>query len=358
MKILVTGGAGYIGSHTSAYAIENNIHTVIVDDLRNAKYSVIEFLQNLNYDKVSFFKIDTSKLENIPIDSNSIDGVIHFAANKSVNESVKDPLKYYDNNINSLIDTLRYVEQNKIKNFVFSSSCTVYGDVTSNPIRESDPVGQIKSPYGYSKVVCERILEDFHRAYPDVNIVILRYFNPIGSHPSWSIGENPVGKIEALMPLICRHVANWPYYEFTLHGNNYNTPDGSCVRDFIDINDLARAHVMCLQWLRGKSGVLEIFNVGTGQGTSVKTILETFKTVNKVNEDLFTKKDWRFIVGPKRDGDVEQIWADTSKIEKEMGYKTEYSLEQSCRNAYNAFFRTIVEIKPGNKMTYPQKYSN
>lgn len=335
MNILVTGGAGYIGSHTCAYALENNIAITIVDDLRNSKYKTIEFLQSLG--PVTFLRLPTAELENIPIDSSSIDGVIHFAADKSVNESVRDPLKYYDNNINSLLDTLKYVLKNNIKNFVFSSSCTIYGDVSANPIRETDEPGLIRSSYGYTKVVCERIIEDFHRAYADINIVILRYFNPIGSHSSCRIGENPVGDIEALMPLICRYVANWPNHNFILHGNNYNTSDGSCIRDFIDINDLARAHVLCLEWLRDKNSVYEIFNVGTGKGTSVKSILDTFKNVNKVNANLFTENDPKFIVGPKRGGDVEQIWADTSRIQRVLDYETKYSLEASCRNAYNAF---------------------
>jgi UDP-glucose 4-epimerase len=341
MTILVTGGAGYIGSHTAAYAIENSIETIIVDDLRNSKYSSIKFLKNIGSDKLSFFRLPISEIKNISIDNKIIDGVIHFAANKSVNESVKDPLKYYDNNINSLIDILKYIVNNNIKNLVFSSSCTIYGEVASNPVKEDSPPGNIKSPYGYSKVVCERILNDFHKAYPHINIVILRYFNPIGAHPSGLIREDPVSPAEALMPLICKYVSCWPKHEFKLHGNNYNTPDGSCIRDFIDINDLARAHVMCLDWLKDKSGVCEIFNVGTGRGISVKTILETFKAVNKVNNDIFTEKDNKFIVGPKREGDVEQIWADTSRIEKVLGYKTQYTLEQSCRNAYNAFLKKL-----------------
>lgn len=335
MKILITGATGYIGSHTTAYALENNIDIIGIDDLRNSKAYVVEFLYSLAKKKgLNLYNASTQDIDKI--NCGAADGIIHFAAYKSVGESVRDPLKYYDNNINSLLDTLKYALQKNIKNFVFSSSCTVYGDVSANPIKETNPIGNAASPYGYSKIVCEQILRDFHRANPSFNIAILRYFNPIGSHPSRMIADDPLSPPESLMPLLCRYVRCYPEYNFYLHGDNYNTPDGSCIRDFIDINDLARSHVVCLEWLKNQNGILEIFNVGTGNGVSVRNLLQTFKTVNNLDKDILTTNDPKFIVGQRRSGDVEQVWANTDKIERLLGYKTEFDISYSCQNAYEA----------------------
>lgn len=335
-RILITGGGGYIGSHTSVCAISNNHRVVVLDDLRNSDRLIIN--QLFKYDTnhyLDFIFNNTSNLKNVDIVPDSVDSVIHFAADKSVGESSRDPLKYYDNNINSLIDLLRWIVQNGIKNLIFSSSCTVYGNIRKNPVFENDSCGQALSAYGYTKVICERILHDFHKQYP-MNICILRYFNPIGANNSANIGELLVDNPENLMPLVCEHAYD-NNKRFYLYGNDYNTSDGSCIRDFIDVNDLARSHLESLNWLKNQDNILEIFNVGTGNGVSVKTILREFVRVNELDASLFTAKDKTYSESARRYGDMEAVWANTDKMKRVVGFETKVPLEDSLRSSWNWF---------------------
>jgi len=328
MNILVTGGAGYIGSHTVCKALEAGHDVYVLDDFSNSYdkciNSIIKFYQNKRF--VKLINNPTSKISTV-VEGHKIDGIIHFAANKSVGESVRDPIKYYRNNINSLLDVLKYMKSYWIKNLIFSSSCTVYGDTKNSPVTEDHPVAEAKSPYGATKIMCERILQDFSNAYPIHNIISLRYFNPIGANIRIPIGELPRGKPENLMSSLTMY-ASGLIDSFGIYGGDYDTPDGTAVRDYLDVNDLAECHVRCLDFLKEQQGVrnYDTYNVGTGRGISVGEIINTFKKVNNIDIDI--------PVLPRRGGDVEIIYGDVSKIQKDLGFRCETTLEESLRNAW------------------------
>lgn len=330
-KVLVTGGAGYIGSHTMVELLEDNFDCILVDDFSNSDKSVLESIFKITGKGFignqfqSIQKVESDSSLQCQLSFDQVNSVIHFAAYKSVGESVNDPLKYYDNNINSLLSVLRLIKKYDIKNLIFSSSCTVYGEPEQLPITEESPIKEAESPYGKTKQICESILSDFSKANPDVNIISLRYFNPIGAHVSGLIGENPNGIPNNLVPYITQ-TASGIREELSVFGNDYNTPDGTCIRDYIHVSDLARCHVEALKWVKDKSGIFETFNVGTGQGTSVLELIKTFEKVNEI------KLNWKFT--PRRPGDIEKIWADASKIKSIIGWSPRFNIEDCLRHAW------------------------
>jgi UDP-glucose 4-epimerase len=328
-KVIVTGGAGYIGSHTVVELAKSGFEAVILDDLRNSNRSVLKGIENILGDSPRFHEVDIADenaLDRIFTLEGPIFGVIHFAALKAVAESVAEPLKYYDNNLSSTFSLLRVMQRNAVKSIVFSSSCTVYGETSELPVDESAPDRQAESPYGWTKVMCEQILKDAHLADPTLQVVLLRYFNPIGAHPTGHIGELPTGVPSNLVPFVTQTAAGLRK-SLTIHGNDYNTVDGTCVRDFIHVVDLAKAHVKALNWMvTQKYPVCEAFNIGTGEGASVKQVVDTFQEVNGVEVPHH--------FGPRRPGDIEQIWANVDKSKQVLGWQTEKSLKEALRDAW------------------------
>ena len=326
-KILVTGGAGFIGSHTVVELVNAGYEVVIVDNLSRSEVMMLEGIETIAGKKIPFYQIDC--LDKPALDKvfaeNGISAVIHFAAYKAVGESVQKPLEYYKNNVESLITLLQVMEKYKVKEFIFSSSCTVYGQPDHIPVDETAPFKRAESPYGATKQMCERILEDASSI--NFRVVSLRYFNPIGAHPSTAIGELPIGVPNNLVPYITQTAAGIRE-KLTVFGNDYNTPDGSCLRDFIHVVDLAKAHVKTLKFLASKpdGGMLEAFNIGTGQGVSVLELVKTFIDVTKVNLP--------FVIGPRRLGDVEKVFADPAKSNNLLNWKSEYTVGESLFHAW------------------------
>ena len=339
-KIIVTGGLGFIGSHTVAELISKGFEVVIVDDLSNSSIDILKGLQNITKRNLIFEKIDLKNkilVKNLFNKYNDIDGVIHFAASKAVGESVINPLKYYENNLITLINLLQ--EINNIKrdiNFIFSSSCTVYGQAEQLPIKEEEPLKESESPYGNTKQICEEIIKDSCKAYNNLKAISLRYFNPIGAHPSNEIGELPIGKPQNLVPFITQ-TAIGKYNELTIFGNNYSTEDGTCVRDYIHVVDLAKAHIKSLEKLSGNKSIskYDVFNIGTGKGVSVLQVIKSFEKVSN--------KKLNYIIGPKRKGDISQAYADTTKANIILNWKTELSLDQAILSAWE-WEKKIQEI--------------
>ncbi|MCC6840152.1 MAG: UDP-glucose 4-epimerase GalE [Flavobacteriales bacterium] len=327
-KTIVTGGAGFIGSHTCVELLAAGIEPVIVDDLRNSEERVLDGLEKITGRKPVIHRIDCTdaRAMDLVFATERPDSVIHFAADKAVGESVRDPLKYYHNNIGSLVTLLRVMADHQVKDLVFSSSCTVYGEGDKLPITEDSPTGAAASPYGYTKVVCEQLLRDVCAADPALRTVMLRYFNPIGAHPSAQIGELPIGVPNNLVPFITQAAAGLRK-QLTVFGNDYPTRDGSCIRDYIHVVDLAKAHVLALQWINRQSGaVCEVFNLGTGQGSTVLEAVNTFEAVNGVKVP--------YAIGPRRAGDVMAIYADTAKSLRLLGWRTELTLADALRDAW------------------------
>jgi UDP-glucose 4-epimerase len=327
-SVLVTGGAGFIGSHTVVELVNAGFKPIILDDFSNADDRVLFGLEQILGTNVKVYRLnclDRIALERILVDE-KIDSVIHFAAFKAVGESVENPLKYYHNNIGSLIALLEAMNNQSVRKIVFSSSCTVYGQPEQLPVTEDSPILPAASPYGYTKQVCEQILQDATAANPLLKAVILRYFNPIGAHPSAWIGELPFGKPNNLVPFITQTAAGL-IDQLVIHGTDYQTPDGSCIRDYIHVCDLAVAHVQALKWQEQNSVAIEVFNVGQGFGHSVLEVINTFTEV--------TGSKLNFKIGPRRSGDIEKIWADTRKVNSILGWKTMYSLKDSLRDAWN-----------------------
>ena len=328
--ILVTGGAGYIGSHTVVELIQSGKTPVIVDDFRNADPKILIGVETIVNQTVICHQIDVCDFQAMEevFEKYSFDGIIHFAAYKAVGESVKEPLKYYNNNLRGLLVCLSLAEQFGVKNFLFSSSCTVYGEPKDSPVvTEDSPVLEPSSPYGATKQMCERILADVSRSGSDIKVLNLRYFNPIGAHQSSLIGELPSGEPSNLLPYVTQ-TALGILDELIVFGNDYNTVDGTCVRDFIHVSDLADAHVKGLDWLLQQPGTFnEIVNVGTGRGASVLEIIHTFEKVS--NRQL----NWKF--GERRVGDVEQIYADVTKAKNLLNWSTQRSMEDAVRDAWN-----------------------
>ncbi len=330
-KILVTGGAGYIGSHTVVELQNAGYSVVIIDDLSNSTADSIDGIERITGIRPIFEKLDCNDLEGLRklfTAHPDINGIIHFAASKAVGESVQKPLLYYRNNLNSLINLLDLMPEFGIKNIVFSSSCTVYGEPDKNPIDETAPVKPAESPYGNTKQINEEIIKDVVRSGADIKSTILRYFNPIGAHPSTEIGELPNGVPQNLVPYITQ-TAIGVRQQLSVFGDDYDTPDGSCIRDFINVVDLAKAHVIAIDRMTGKKSLekVEIFNLGTGIGVSVLQLIKVFEQVSGV------KLNYK-IVG-RREGDIEKIWADPKRANTVLGWTAKENIEDTMKSAWN-----------------------
>lgn len=329
-KILVTGGAGYIGSHTVVELVNSGYIPVIVDNCSNSDPAVIDSLEKITDTKIAFYKTDCTDFEEmVKVFENEgdISGVIHFAAYKAVGESVQNPLKYYHSNVGGVTTLLRVIDKFQITPFVFSSSCTVYGEPEILPVNENIERGKVESPYGNTKKICEEIIDNYS-AISKIQAVILRYFNPIGAHPSSMIGELPIGVPNNLVPYITQTAAG-EREELTIFGGDYDTPDGTCIRDYIHVVDLAIAHVKALEFIdaSNKFGYNEIFNLGTGNGNTVLELVKTFQEV--------TGQNLNYKIGPRRSGDVEKIWSEVDKANNILGWKTEFSLGDALLHAWN-----------------------
>ncbi|MGE0770196.1 MAG: UDP-glucose 4-epimerase GalE [Cyclobacteriaceae bacterium] len=330
-KILVTGGAGYVGAHTALTLFEAGFQPILLDNFSRSDRRLLYGLEQLMGTAPVFYEgdcADAEFLKSVIETEWKVRGVIHFAAFKSVGESVEKPGIYYENNIGSLITLLKVCKNFGISNFIFSSSCTVYGEPDQIPVTEDAPFKRAESPYGATKQMCERILEDFSVADNTLKVISLRYFNPIGAHPSAQIGELPIGTPNNLVPYITQ-TAIGRRGKLVIFGGDYDTIDGTCVRDFIDIVDLANGHVAALMRMLGSQmrSNFEPFNLGTGVGVSVLKLVNTFVDVTGV--------DLPFEIGPRRQGDVGEIYGDTTKAESELGWKASVPLAITLRNAWN-----------------------
>ena len=325
MKVLVTGGLGFIGSHTVVELAKEGHEVIIVDNLYNSKEDVLERLEKITGKKFKFYKYDLTEKEKIEeiFAENKIEAVIHFAGYKAVGESVKKPLMYYQNNLFSTINLLEVMKEHNVKKIIFSSSATVYGDQGKEKYSEDLGRGKTTNPYGTTKAMIEKILEDLYASDNSWNITILRYFNPVGAHESGLIGEEPNGIPNNLMPYVMK-VASGKLEVLSIFGNDYPTKDGTGVRDYIHVVDLAKGHVKALE--KAPKG-LNIYNLGSGHGYSVLELVNTFERVNGV------KVNYR--IAPRRDGDLAGYYADADKAYKELGWKTEKSLEDICRDSWN-----------------------
>ena len=327
--ILVTGGLGYIGSHTTIALIDKGYKVCVIDNLSNSSIDVLKRIKQITNISPDFFEFDltdASKAKTFFKKNNQFDGVIHFAAKKSVDESVRKPLDYYYNNIQSLINILDNI--NTDVKFIFSSSCTVYGQAEKLPITETTPLKKPESPYGNTKKICENILEDKTKIETKLSTVILRYFNPIGAHPSGLIGEDPRNVPQNLVPIITQFAVG-KLKKFAVFGDDYPTRDGTCIRDYIHIMDLADAHISALEYLfsNKKNNIYNVFNVGTGEGKSVKEVIDSF---NKVSG-----KNLQYDVRPRRKGDVISAFADISKAKKILNWTSKVSFEDAILSAWN-----------------------
>ncbi|MFK5982685.1 MAG: UDP-glucose 4-epimerase GalE [Flavobacteriaceae bacterium] len=329
-KILVTGGLGYIGSHTVVELQSAGFEVVIIDNLSNSSMEVIDGIVNISKKKPLFEKLDLRNKTEVSTffqKYQDIEGIIHFAASKAVGESVENPLLYYENNLNTLIYLLQECNKNEINNFIFSSSCTVYGEPDSLPINETAPVKKATSPYGNTKQISEEIIFDTC-SVSNLKSIALRYFNPIGAHESTEIGELPLGVPQNLVPFITQTAAGLRE-QLSVFGDDYPTPDGSCVRDYIHVVDLAKAHVVALQRLLDNKGAtnFEFFNIGTGTGSSVLEVVNAFEKV--------TEQKLNYKIVDRRVGDVISVYADTKKANEELGWKSEKSMEESLLSSWN-----------------------
>jgi len=329
-RILVTGGTGYIGSHTAVELIEKGFEVISVDSLHNSEEWIndrIGMITGITPALEVFDLCETDKLDNLFNKYPGISAVIHFAAFKAVGESVLKPLEYYRNNILSTINLLEMMKKYRVKYMVFSSSCTVYGQPDTLPVTEDSPLQPATSPYGNTKKICEDIIRDTTVAFNEIKAISLRYFNPIGAHPSALIGELPRGVPENLVPFITQ-TAIGLRDELKVFGNDYDTPDGSCIRDYLHVSDLARAHVKAVERLLngGNKKDYEVFNLGTGKGVSVLEVINTFEKVTGIR--------LKYRITARRQGDIEQIWADASLANRELGWKTEYSLGDALKSAW------------------------
>ena len=327
MKILVTGGTGYIGSHTVVELINSGYEPIIIDNLSNSKVEVLDSLEEITGKRVKFYENDVCDVEalNKIFDENEIDAVMHFAGYKAVGESVKEPLKYYLNNLDSTLNLLKVMGEHNCKKFVFSSSATVYGDPKVLPITEECEVGGTTNPYGDTKFMIEKMLNNLYISDYEWCIAILRYFNPVGAHESGLIGESPNGIPNNLMPYIVR-VATGKYPELSVFGNDYDTPEGTGVRDYIHVVDLAKGHISTLNSIKDKTG-LNVYNLGTGTGYSVLDLVNSFEKVNGV------KVPYKIV--ERRPGDIASCYADPSKALRELNWKAELGLEEMMRDSYN-----------------------
>lgn len=325
--VLVTGGLGFIGSHIAVKLIESDYKVIIADDLSNSKIETMDKIEEITSRRPVLYQGDVCEkrlLENI-FSENSIDSVIHLAGYKSVAESIQEPIKYYKNNLISTINVLEQMQKNKAGQFVFSFSATVYGSENEVPYKEDMEVGNCTNPYAQSKLMSEKIARDVAKANPEMSIMLLRYFNPVGAHNSGLIGEDPQEEPNNLMPYICR-VASGEYAYLSVFGDDYPTKDGTGVRDYIHIEDLAGGHVKALEYLENNPGT-HIFNLGTGQGYSVLEMVKTFEKVNNVKIP--------YQIEPRRLGDLSVSYADSGKANEVLGWKAEKTIEEMCRDSWN-----------------------
>lgn len=328
-KILVTGGAGYIGSHTVVQLVERGYTPVVLDNFSNAHRSVLDAVGEIVGKPVLLEEGDCNDHDLLTslFERHNFDGVIHFAAYKAVGESVADPLSYYHNNLNGLIVLLDVMEQFEVNKLVFSSSCTVYGTPSgSSLVNEQTPLGTPNSPYGWTKWMCEQIVRDVVKARPELKAVLLRYFNPVGAHASGKIGEYPQGVPNNILPYITQTAAGI-LPQVTIHGSDYPTPDGTCIRDFIHVSDLADAHIRALDYMTEAPDNLSVFNLGTGKGTSVLELIHAFEKV--------TGQPVKYAFGPRRAGDVTEIYAEVRLAEEKMGWQAIRTVEDAVRDAWN-----------------------
>jgi len=325
-KILVTGGTGYIGSHTVVELLERGEELVVIDNFSNSSPDVLDKIKQITPREFDFYEVDLldeEKLEEV-FKKNQIESVIHFAGLKAVGESVEKPIEYYHNNITGTLILLKLMKKYNSKKIVFSSSATVYGNPKELPIKEDFPLSTT-NPYGTTKLMLEQILQDVAASDNDFRVAILRYFNPIGAHESGIIGEVPNGIPNNLMPYIMK-VANGEYKELTIFGNDYPTKDGTGIRDYIHVVDLAKGHLKALDKIRQEKGV-KIYNLGTGNGYSVLELVNTFEKVNKVKVN--------YKIGKRRPGDIAACYADPTKAEKELNWKAEKGIENMCKDGWN-----------------------
>jgi UDP-glucose 4-epimerase len=330
LRILVTGGAGYIGSHTVVELQQQGFEVVIIDNLSNSHARVVDRIAEITGVKPEFYRFDLTDQKETASFFNShsdLSGIIHFAAFKAVGESVDDPLLYYRNNLDSLINILQGMQDHRVKNLVFSSSCTVYGQPDSLPVKETSPIQEAWSPYGNTKQMSEQILRFCVGAY-GLNTIALRYFNPAGAHESALIGELPLGVPNNLVPFITQTAIGKREF-LRVFGSDYDTPDGAAIRDYIHVVDLAKAHIVAVKRMiqgRTKSN-FEIFNLGTGNGFSVLEVIRSFEKV--------TGRTLKYKLVERRPGDIEKVWADTSLANEELGWKAEKSIDEMMRSAWN-----------------------
>lgn len=328
-KILVTGGTGYIGSHTTVELQNAGYDVVIIDNLSNSNPEVIDGIEAITGIRPVFVKgdcTDINTLRKLFAENPGIKGIINFAASKAVGESMHKPLLYYRNNLNTLMNLLECMPEYDVKGIVFSSSCTVYGEPDVNPIDETAPIKPATSPYGNTKQISEEIIEDYVHSGAPIKSILLRYFNPIGAHPSAEIGELPVGVPQNLVPYLTQTAAGIRK-ELTVFGNDYDTPDGSCIRDYIDVVDLAKAHVVAMKRILDMdTPPVEIFNLGTGRGLSVLELINAFESATGVKVP--------YHIGARREGDIEKIWADPKRANTVLGWLAETPVQETMSNAW------------------------
>lgn len=329
--ILVTGGTGFIGSHTTVELQAAGYEVVIVDNLSNSREDVLDGIEKISGIRPAFEKVDLCDFEateTVFQKYPKISGIIHFAASKAVGESVEKPLKYYRNNIVSLVNLLELMPKYNVKGIIFSSSCTVYGQPDVLPATEETPIKKAESPYGNTKQINEEIIRDTIASGAPITSILLRYFNPIGAHPTALLGELPNGVPQNLIPYLTQ-TAIGIREKLTVFGDDYNTPDGSCIRDFINVVDLAKAHVVAIDRILSKKqkDKVEVFNIGTGRGLSVLELIHAFEKATGVKLN--------YEIGKRRAGDIEQVWADPALANEELGWKAETSIEDTLRSAWN-----------------------
>lgn len=328
MTVLLTGGTGYIGSHTAVNLISGGHKLVIIDNLYNSSADVIDRIEKISGVRPLFYEADVccrKSLEKV-FSENNIDAVIHFAGYKAVGESVEKPLDYYENNILGTVRVLKAMKAHGCKRFIFSSSATVYGENCTPPYTEDQKAGNCANPYGRTKFMIEQIIRDEAAADPELSAVILRYFNPVGAHESGLLSEQPKGVPNNLLPYIVR-VAKGQYSHLNLFGNDYPTPDGTCIRDYIHVLDLASGHSAALEYAASHKGC-EIINLGTGRGVSVLEVIDTYEKATGVRIP--------YVIAPRRAGDLPVTYGSPVKADKILGWRAEYTLEQACRDSHNA----------------------
>jgi UDP-glucose 4-epimerase len=326
--VLVTGGLGYIGSHTSVFLLEKGHEVLIVDDLSNSSPEVLDAIAKITGKTPFFEAVDLKNQVGVTQlfdDYPNIKGILHFAASKAVGESVQKPIEYYQNNINSLLNVMAAIKTKT--NLVFSSSCTVYGQADQLPIAEDCPTKRPESPYGNTKKIGEELLEDATKVHSNLNVMSLRYFNPVGAHPSALIGENPKDIPQNLVPYITQSALG-KIAPLKVYGNDYPTPDGTCIRDYIHVMDLANAHILALEYLEQNKSTayLEIVNLGTGTGHSVMEVIESFKRVSK--------QDFQYSIGPKREGDITAAYASIEKAKNLLKWEPQHTLDDALASAW------------------------